>query len=385
MHPAPRLLQRLQPHGRHRGRQLAFLTMRRALPLLAFLVWAAPANAAPTVNVQATVTLGRAPLDVTFTATGDAIAYRWNFGDRTQADGPVVQHRYGAGRFTATVTATGADGSTARASVVITSVKLTLASRRVATYGKRLTVRGRMVPALRGAPIALYTGETALKREARSEGAIPVPRPADGTLLVQRPLRDDCVRPAPVAVRPALDVACRARACSAGPSCSTRSSSPGDQARSGSESGAPAGSSAPAVLRSREGAAEHEPRGDLRRADHGHAQRHLPRTAEGIAPPSTSRTSRGASGPSVRSSSAGSPSSTTRSRAPTRTSRTTPPTPSSHSRRCTDWPGPVASRRASGVVCRPRTCRSPATAAPTVTSKSTRRDRCSFGSSAGGS
>ena len=79
--------------------------MRRALPLLAFLVWAAPANAAPTVNVQATVTLGRAPLDVTFTATGDAIAYRWNFGDRTQADGPVVQHRYGAGRFTATVTA----------------------------------------------------------------------------------------------------------------------------------------------------------------------------------------------------------------------------------------------------------------------------------------
>ena len=171
--------------------------MRRALPLLAFLVWAAPANAAPTVTVQATATLGRAPLDVTFTATGDAIGYHWNLGDRTQADGPVVQHRYGAGRFTATVTATAADGSTAQASVVITSAKLTLTSRKVATYGKRLDrSRADGSCAARRTDRALLGRNGSREREARSQGAIPVPRPADGSLLVQRPLRHDCVRSA---------------------------------------------------------------------------------------------------------------------------------------------------------------------------------------------
>ena len=73
--------------------------MRRVLPVLAFLVWATPANATPTVTVQATPALGAAPLDVMLTATGDAVAYRWDLGDRAQAEGPVVQHRYRAGRL----------------------------------------------------------------------------------------------------------------------------------------------------------------------------------------------------------------------------------------------------------------------------------------------
>jgi hypothetical protein len=146
--------------------------MRRVLPVvLAFLVWAAPANATPTVTVQATPTLGAAPLDVTLTATGDAVAYRWELGDRTQAEGPVAQHRYGPGRFTATVTATGADGTTAQASVTITSVKLTLSGPKVATYGKPVTLRGRVVPALPGSPIGLYSGATAVKSaEVRRKG-----------------------------------------------------------------------------------------------------------------------------------------------------------------------------------------------------------------------
>ena len=137
--------------------------MRRALPVLAFLVWVAPAHATPTVTVQATPALGTAPLDVTLTATGDAVAYRWELGDRTQADGAVVQHRYRTGRFTATVTATAADGTTAQTSVTITSVKLTLRAPKVATYGKPMTLQGRIVPALRGSAIALYSGETAVK------------------------------------------------------------------------------------------------------------------------------------------------------------------------------------------------------------------------------
>lgn len=137
--------------------------MRRVLPALAFLVWIAPANAAPTVTVQATPTVGAAPLDVTLTATGDAVAYHWDLGDRAQADGPLVQHRYRAGRFTATVTATGADGTTAQATVTITSVKLMLRGPRVATYGKPATLQGHIVPVLHGAPIVLYTGATAVK------------------------------------------------------------------------------------------------------------------------------------------------------------------------------------------------------------------------------
>jgi PKD repeat protein len=113
--------------------------------------------------VQATPTLGAAPLDVTLTASGDAVAYHWDLGDRSQADGPLVQHRYGAGRFTATVTATGADGTTAQAAVTITSVKLTLRGPRVATYGRPVTLRGSVVPALRGSQVALYSGATPVK------------------------------------------------------------------------------------------------------------------------------------------------------------------------------------------------------------------------------
>ena len=134
--------------------------MWRALPALAIFLWAAPANAAPSVSIQASATLGPAPLDVTLTATGDGVAYHWDLGDRTQADGPVAQHHYAAGRYTATVTATALDGSTAQASVTITSVKLALTGPKVGTYGKRTTLRGRLVPPLRGAAIALYSGDT---------------------------------------------------------------------------------------------------------------------------------------------------------------------------------------------------------------------------------
>jgi PKD repeat protein len=62
--------------------------MRRLAPVLVvvFLAWAAPANAKPTVNVQASTTLGAAPLTVTLTASGDAVAYHWDLGDRSTAE-----------------------------------------------------------------------------------------------------------------------------------------------------------------------------------------------------------------------------------------------------------------------------------------------------------
>src|SRR5919198_425766 len=99
--------------------------MRRA-------VIVAAANAAPpAVTVQATATSGPAPLTVTLTASGDLATYHWDLGDGATADGPIVQHAYGPGRFIARVTATGPSGETAQAQVTITSLGLTLKAPRV--------------------------------------------------------------------------------------------------------------------------------------------------------------------------------------------------------------------------------------------------------------
>ena len=184
--------------------------MRRlaAALFLFFFVWAAPAYAKPNVSVQASPVTGQSPLNVTLTATGDAIAYHWDLGDQTQADGPVVQHQYQTGRFTATVTGTAADGSTAQASVVITSAQLNLSGPKVATYGKRATFRGRMAPALRGAPITLYAGATPVKTvkadkkgrfSFRIEQKVPASYAAHFDVVGSNTVA--------VPVRPALDVA----------------------------------------------------------------------------------------------------------------------------------------------------------------------------------
>src|SRR6185503_2518556 len=144
-------------------RAASLSAMRRLAAVLLFFVWAAPAHAKPNVSVQASPATGQSPLNVTLTATGDAIAYHWDLGDKTQADGPIVQHQYPTGRFTATVTGTAADGTTAQASVVITSAQLTLSGPKMTTYGRRATFKGRIAPALRGAPITLYSGATPLR------------------------------------------------------------------------------------------------------------------------------------------------------------------------------------------------------------------------------
>ena len=219
------------------------MTVLRVLPLLAFLVWIAPANAAPTVSVQAVPTLGPAPLDVTLTASGDAIAYRWDLGDKTQAEGPVVQHRYGAGRFTATVTATAADGSSAQSSVTIIAAQLTLTAPTVATYGKPVTLRGRMVPALRGAPITLYAADSPL-------GTVKADRKGRFRLQGVRQLPRRTSRGSRPSHRTQLQSLCRrgstsrspTRACSASASSCARSSSHETRERCRSESGVPVAS-----------------------------------------------------------------------------------------------------------------------------------------------
>lgn len=104
------------------------------------------------------MTSGPAPLSVTLTASGDPASYHWDLGDGTTADGAVVQHVYPAGRFTATVTATGA-GGTSQAQVTVTSVGLALGAPKVGSYQQLLRFHGRVIPALKGVRVGLYRGE----------------------------------------------------------------------------------------------------------------------------------------------------------------------------------------------------------------------------------
>ncbi len=182
--------------------------MRRLLPILAFLIWVAPAHAAPTITVAVSTTLGQAPLEVTLTAAGDAVSYHWDLGDGSQADGAVVQHRYEAGRFTATVTGTGVDGTQAHASVTITALKLALTGPKVGTYGQRAEFNGRVVPAMRGARVSLFADETeVLSNKADKKGRFHfrLRLRAPGTFTAR--FGSVVSNQSAVSIRPALDVA----------------------------------------------------------------------------------------------------------------------------------------------------------------------------------
>ena len=136
------------------------LRMRRAAIFVAALALAPAAQAAtPTILVHASAQTGAAPFHVTFTATGDAVSYHWDFGDGSVADGPVAEHTYRTGAFTATVTGTGADGSTLRADVPIRSMALSLSAPRKAAYAAWTTFRGRLRPAVGRTRVELYLGE----------------------------------------------------------------------------------------------------------------------------------------------------------------------------------------------------------------------------------
>lgn len=125
----------------------------------AALALAPAAHAAPpAVTATATPASGPAPLQTTLAATGDAATYHWDLGDGTTADGPVVQHAYAAGRFTATVMATSPSGETAQATVVVTATGLTLVGPGSGRYQQLARFHGRLLPARKGAQVALYRG-----------------------------------------------------------------------------------------------------------------------------------------------------------------------------------------------------------------------------------
>ena len=144
---------------------------------LALAIWAKAAHAATAqVAIQATPTSGAAPLNVTFTASGDGVTYHWQFGDGTEGDGATVQHMYTtAGRYTATVTSGSfGGGSTGQASVDITAYALSLRAPSPMGFGKPAVFSGTLVPATARAPILLQrNGKTVA--HARTNGTRRLP------------------------------------------------------------------------------------------------------------------------------------------------------------------------------------------------------------------
>jgi PKD repeat protein len=139
---------------------------------LLIFVPAAPA-AAPVVSIRATTVKGAAPLAVTFTAGGDAVAYHWDFGDGASADGPTTTHTFAAGRWTTTLTGQSSGGETTTQSISVTASVLTLvAPKRAVRYARRSVFRGAVIPAERGVRVALVgpTGPLAQTR-TRANGA----------------------------------------------------------------------------------------------------------------------------------------------------------------------------------------------------------------------
>jgi hypothetical protein len=132
--------------------------MRRALVLAIFLAWTPAAQAAPNVSIAPSALIGQAPFAVTLTAVGTADSYSWDLGDGHRAEGPLVHHAYATGRYKARLTAT-LGGELTRVSVTLVAARLVLSAPRAGTYGRSLMVRGRIVPALAGAKIALRAGE----------------------------------------------------------------------------------------------------------------------------------------------------------------------------------------------------------------------------------
>jgi L,D-transpeptidase catalytic domain/Putative peptidoglycan binding domain/PKD domain len=175
-------------------------------------VFAPAAHAAPpTVSAQASPARGVAPLQVTLTATGDGAVYHWDLGDGTTADGPSVQHVYGAGLFTARVTATSATGESAQADVRVTAFGITLTGPREGRYGERVRFRGRLVPGLRGARVTLYRSSRRIASvKTGQNGRFAVfGRVGRAESRYTARCEEAISNPIALAVRPRLDVAFR--------------------------------------------------------------------------------------------------------------------------------------------------------------------------------
>lgn len=180
------------------------------LAAAAALLFAPAASAAPpAVTSSANVTSGSAPLRVTFTAAGDAVSYHWSFGDGAAADGPSVEHVYGAGAFTATLTATSASGETTTKKYWITALALTLHGRTVAGYRTHIRFQGHLTPALRGVRVGVYgpDGRRAASGRTRKGGAFRIGVPVTKAGAYVARYGPAASTPVTVRVRPRITLA----------------------------------------------------------------------------------------------------------------------------------------------------------------------------------
>jgi lipoprotein-anchoring transpeptidase ErfK/SrfK len=111
--------------------------------------------AAPAITVTASATSGQAPLTVTLGVSGDAASYSWDLGDGTSAVGSSVEHTFQTGLWTATVTATAADGATSQAQVQVRAESVSLAAPTLVTYEASVEFTGALRPAAAGVPVTL--------------------------------------------------------------------------------------------------------------------------------------------------------------------------------------------------------------------------------------
>jgi len=122
------------------------------------LLWARAVHAGTNaVSIQATPMSGGAPLTVDFTASGDGVAFHWDFGDGTAGDGATIEHTYQqAGHYTATVTGSAfGGGATGQASVAITAYALSLRASTPVKVGSPGVFAGQLAPATAGAYVVL--------------------------------------------------------------------------------------------------------------------------------------------------------------------------------------------------------------------------------------
>jgi PKD repeat protein len=148
--------------------------VRRLAIVVAVLAFAPAAHAAPpAAAVQASVTRGGAPLAVSFTAAGDAVSWHWDFGDGASADGQTVSHAYGAGRWTATLTAASESGETNVVQTPVVAYRLILRAPKRATFESRVRFTGRLTPAEPGL-VSLYHGKRRVSTAKLKRGAFAV-------------------------------------------------------------------------------------------------------------------------------------------------------------------------------------------------------------------
>jgi lipoprotein-anchoring transpeptidase ErfK/SrfK len=176
--------------------------------VLAFAVVPVAEAAPPTVQIGASPQSGRAPLDTTLVASGDAASYRWEIGGAAVGEGPTLRHVFPAGRHQVTVVALSAAGEETRQTVTVSAFSLSLRGPRVASYRTTATFSGRVFPALPGARVALErAGRVVARGRVRRSGRFAIgDRPhSPGSYTVR--IGDLVSGAVAVAVRPRIEVA----------------------------------------------------------------------------------------------------------------------------------------------------------------------------------